>query len=113
MAAGDGVARLAHVGDRTGLEMIRTLQQNAVAAGNIQVFMECTVIWLLKDGDRVSGAVAYRRPDAVAELGPDDVDFVARRQQASEQIGAARRVVGQVEREDGDLHAAPRASRLT
>ena len=61
----------------------------------------------------LDGAVAHRRPDAVAELGPDDVDFVARRQQASEQIGAARRVVGQVEREDRDLHAAPRASRRT
>jgi succinate dehydrogenase / fumarate reductase, flavoprotein subunit len=58
---GHRYARLAHVGDRTGLEMIRTLQQNAVAAGNIQVFMECTVISLLKDGERISGAVAYWR----------------------------------------------------
>src|SRR5204863_2529995 len=53
---GHRYARLAHVGDRTGLEMIRTLQQNAVARG-IDVFMECTVISLLKDGDRVSGAL--------------------------------------------------------
>src|SRR5205814_8239576 len=45
---GHRYARLAHVGDRTGLEMIRTLQQNAVARG-IDVFMECTVISLLKD----------------------------------------------------------------
>src|SRR5262249_16907083 len=52
--------RLAHVGDRTGLEMIRTLQQHAVHAG-IHVFMECTVSRLLKDGDRIAGAVAYRR----------------------------------------------------
>ena len=47
---GHRYARLAHVGDRTGLEMIRTLQQRAVALG-IDVFMECTVTELLKDGD--------------------------------------------------------------
>ncbi len=52
--------RLAHVGDRTGLEMIRTLQQHAVHQG-IDVFMEVTVSSLLKDGDRISGAVAYQR----------------------------------------------------
>jgi succinate dehydrogenase / fumarate reductase flavoprotein subunit len=52
--------RLAHVGDRTGLEMIRTLQQHAVHKG-IDVFMECTVSRLLKDGERISGAVAYWR----------------------------------------------------
>jgi len=52
--------RLAHVGDRTGLEMIRTLQQHAVHQG-IDVFMECTISRLLKDGDRISGAVGYRR----------------------------------------------------
>jgi len=58
--AGHRYARLAHVGDRTGLEMIRTLQNNAVHKG-IDVFMECTVQRLLKDGDRVSGALAYWR----------------------------------------------------
>ena len=62
---GHKYARLAHVGDRTGLEMIRTLQQRAVALG-IDVFMECTVTELFKDpsGDgesRVSGALAYWR----------------------------------------------------
>ena len=57
---GHRYARLAHVGDRTGLEMIRTLQQHAVHLG-IDVFMECTVNRLLKDGDRVAGAVAYWR----------------------------------------------------
>jgi succinate dehydrogenase flavoprotein subunit len=57
---GHRYARLAHVGDRTGLEMIRTLQQNAVHRG-IDVFMECTVFSLLKEGDRVSGALAYWR----------------------------------------------------
>ena len=52
--------RLAHVGDRTGLEMIRTLQDHGVHRG-IDVHMECTVITLLTDGGRVSGAVAYDR----------------------------------------------------
>ena len=57
---GHRYARLAHVGDRTGLEMIRTLQQHAVHLG-IDVFMECTVTRLLKDGERVAGGVAYWR----------------------------------------------------
>jgi succinate dehydrogenase / fumarate reductase flavoprotein subunit len=57
---GHRYARLAHVGDRTGLEMIRTLQQRTVALG-IDVYMECTVTELLKDGDRISGAFAYWR----------------------------------------------------
>ncbi len=57
---GHRYARLAHVGDRTGLEMIRTLQQHAVHKG-LDVFMECTISRLLKDGDRIAGAVGYRR----------------------------------------------------
>jgi succinate dehydrogenase / fumarate reductase flavoprotein subunit len=57
---GHKYARLAHVGDRTGLEMIRTLQQHAVHKG-IDVFMECTITGLLKDGDRVCGAFGYWR----------------------------------------------------
>ena len=57
---GHRYARLAHVGDRTGLEMIRTLQQHAVHKG-IDVFMECTITRLLKDGERVSGAFGYWR----------------------------------------------------
>jgi len=52
--------RLAHVGDRTGLEMIRTLQDHGVHQG-IDVHMECTIITLLKDGDRVVGAFGYER----------------------------------------------------
>src|SRR5215210_3909863 len=52
--------RLAHVGDRTGLEMIRTLQDHAVHQG-IEFHMECTVTALLKDGDRVVGAFGYER----------------------------------------------------
>ena len=57
---GHRYARLAHVGDRTGLEMIRTLQHNAVHQG-IEVFMECTITRLLKDGDRIAGAFGYWR----------------------------------------------------
>src|SRR5437764_9324632 len=53
--------RLAHVGDRTGLEMIRTLQDKTVHSPGVDVYMECTVAHLLKDGDRVAGALAYRR----------------------------------------------------
>ena len=52
--------RLAHVGDRTGLEMIRTLQDHGIHQG-IEVYMEVTVIALLKDGERVVGAFAYER----------------------------------------------------
>jgi succinate dehydrogenase / fumarate reductase flavoprotein subunit len=67
--------RLAHVGDRTGLELIRTLQQKIVslqqedfaATGDyesrIRVFAETTITELLLDGDRVAGAFAYRRED--------------------------------------------------
>jgi succinate dehydrogenase / fumarate reductase flavoprotein subunit len=52
--------RLAHVGDRTGLEMIRTLQDHGIHQG-IDVHMEWTVVTLLTDGERVAGALAYDR----------------------------------------------------
>ena len=52
--------RLAHVGDRTGLEIIRTLQDHGIHQG-IEVYMECTGLDLLKDGDRISGMVAMWR----------------------------------------------------
>jgi len=52
--------RLCHVGDRTGLEMIRTLQDRGVHQG-IDVYMECTITRLLKDGDRIAGAFGYWR----------------------------------------------------
>src|SRR5207342_2766505 len=67
--------RLAHVGDRTGLEMIRTLQQKIVSLQQdderddgdpesmIRVFAEVTITALLKDGDRISGAAGYTRED--------------------------------------------------
>ncbi|MEU0438342.1 fumarate reductase/succinate dehydrogenase flavoprotein subunit [Streptomyces sp. NPDC006186] len=65
--------RLAHVGDRTGLELIRTLQQKIVALqqedhretgdyeSRLKVFQECTVTRVLKDGDRVAGVFGYER----------------------------------------------------
>ena len=52
--------RLAHVGDRTGLEMIRTLQDHGIHQG-IDVHMECTVVTLLKSGGRMAGAFCYER----------------------------------------------------
>jgi succinate dehydrogenase / fumarate reductase flavoprotein subunit len=52
--------RLAHVGDRTGLEMIRTLQDHGVHLG-MDVHMECTIVSLLKEGERVVGAFGYER----------------------------------------------------
>src|SRR3979490_167464 len=70
---GHTYARLAHVGDRTGLEIIRTLQQKIVSlpqedfaelgdyAARIRVFAECTITELLKDGDAIAGAFGYWR----------------------------------------------------
>jgi succinate dehydrogenase / fumarate reductase flavoprotein subunit len=55
--------RLAHVGDRTGLELIRTCQDRLVHTPGTTVHMEYTLTRLLKDGDRVVGAVGYRRND--------------------------------------------------
>lgn len=52
--------RLSHVGDRTGLEMIRTLQDKGVHMG-IDVYMECNITKLLKDEDKISGAFGYWR----------------------------------------------------
>ncbi len=52
--------RLAHVGDRTGLEMIRTLQDHGIHTG-MQVHMECTVLALLLDSGRIAGACGYDR----------------------------------------------------
>jgi len=52
--------RLCHVGDRTGLEMIRTLQDRGVQQG-FDVYMECTIVRLLTDGERCVGAIGYWR----------------------------------------------------
>ncbi|MDO8484350.1 MAG: fumarate reductase/succinate dehydrogenase flavoprotein subunit [Candidatus Limnocylindrales bacterium] len=57
---GHSYSRLAHVGDRTGLEMIRTLQDRAVALG-IQVYMECTITQLISGADGVRGGFGYWR----------------------------------------------------
>jgi succinate dehydrogenase / fumarate reductase flavoprotein subunit len=54
--------RLCHTGDRTGLEMIRTLQDHSVHQG-ISIYMECTISKLFKDGDRIAGAFGYFRED--------------------------------------------------
>ncbi len=53
--------RLVHIGDRTGLELIRTLQDKTVHA-DVEIFMETTITQLIKDGDRVVGCFGYRRP---------------------------------------------------
>ncbi len=55
--------RLAHIGDRTGLELIRTLQDRAVHTAGVDVHMEVNVFKLLKADGRVAGALAYRRSD--------------------------------------------------
>src|SRR5438034_443179 len=59
--------RLAHVGDRTGLEMIRTLQDHGVHRG-IDVHMECTITDLITDGDRVVAAFGYDREKGFFKL---------------------------------------------
>jgi succinate dehydrogenase / fumarate reductase flavoprotein subunit len=55
--------RLAHIGDRTGLELLRTLQDRAVHTSGVDVHMEVTVFRLLKAEGRIAGALAYRRAD--------------------------------------------------
>jgi succinate dehydrogenase / fumarate reductase flavoprotein subunit len=59
--------RLAHVGDRTGLEMIRTLQDHGIHCG-MEVHMECTVLSLLLDSGRVTGACGYDREKGLFQL---------------------------------------------
>jgi succinate dehydrogenase / fumarate reductase, flavoprotein subunit len=54
--------RLCHVGDRTGLEMIRTLQDRGIHQG-ISIYMECAITKLFKEGDRITGAFGYYRED--------------------------------------------------
>jgi succinate dehydrogenase / fumarate reductase flavoprotein subunit len=55
--------RLAHIGDRTGLELLRTLQDRAVHTAGVDVHMETTVFKLIKTDGRIAGALAYRRAD--------------------------------------------------
>ncbi len=91
--------RLAHVGDRTGLEMIRTLQDHGVHRG-IDIFMEFTVVGLLKDGPRVSGAVAYDR-----ELGCFHVFHASAIVLATGGIGRAFKITSNSWEYTGDGHA--------
>ena len=91
--------RLAHVGDRTGLEMIRTLQDHGIHQG-IDVHMEVTVIHLLKDGDRISGAVAYDR-----ERGRFRVFHAKAIVLATGGIGRAYRITSNSWEYTGDGHA--------
>src|SRR5881409_1654437 len=91
--------RLAHVGDRTGLEMIRTLQDHGVHKG-IDVHMEHTVITLLKDGPRVVGAMAYER-----ERGRFKVYRAKAVVLASGGIGRAYRITSNSWEYTGDGHA--------
>jgi succinate dehydrogenase / fumarate reductase flavoprotein subunit len=60
--------RLAHIGDRTGLELIRTLQDRTVHSKGVDVHMEVTVFKLLKSDGRVTGALAYKRADGAILL---------------------------------------------
>ena len=92
--------RLAHVGDRTGLEIIRTLQDHAVHMENIEVFMECTVSDILKSGNRAVGALAYYRSSGKL------VVFEARALiLATGGIGKAYRVTSNSWEYTGDGHA--------
>jgi succinate dehydrogenase flavoprotein subunit len=68
--------RLAHVGDRTGLEMIRTLQDRAVASG-IKVYMECTITHLMSGRDGVRGALGYWRQNGEPVVFPAKATVLA------------------------------------
>ncbi len=91
--------RLAHVGDRTGLEMIRTLQDRAVAAG-IEVFMECTITRLIKAGGAVVGAFGYWRTTGAPVVFPAKAVVLA-----TGGIGKAYTVTSNSWEYSGDGHA--------
>jgi succinate dehydrogenase / fumarate reductase, flavoprotein subunit len=91
--------RLAHVGDRTGLEMIRTLQDHGVHQG-IDVYMEHTILSLLKDGDRVVGAFGYER-----ERGRFKIFRAKAAVLATGGIGRAYRITSNSWEYTGDGHA--------
>ena len=92
-------ARLAHVGDRTGLEMIRTLQDRAVAAG-IKVYMECTITHLLGNAARVTGAFGYWRTTGAPVVFPARAIVLA-----TGGIGKAYEVTSNSWEYSGDGHA--------
>jgi succinate dehydrogenase / fumarate reductase flavoprotein subunit len=91
--------RLAHVGDRTGLEMIRTLQDHGIHRG-IEVYMEYTITALLKDGQRIAGALAYDR-----ELGRFKVFRAKAVVMATGGIGRAYKITSNSWEYTGDGHA--------
>jgi succinate dehydrogenase / fumarate reductase flavoprotein subunit len=91
--------RLAHVGDRTGLEMIRTLQDRAVASG-ISVYMECTTTRLLTDDGRVTGAFGYWRTTGEPVVFPAKAVILA-----TGGIGRAYQVTSNSWEYSGDGHA--------
>jgi succinate dehydrogenase / fumarate reductase flavoprotein subunit len=92
-------ARLAHVGDRTGLEMIRTLQDRAVQQG-IDVFMECTITNLTTAPGRVTGAVGYWRATGRPIVFPAKATVLA-----TGGIGKAYEVTSNSWEYSGDGHA--------
>jgi succinate dehydrogenase / fumarate reductase flavoprotein subunit len=96
---GHSYPRLAHVGDRTGLEMIRTLQDRAVAAG-ITVYMECTITHLMSRPDRVKGAFGYWRTTGQPVLFPAKAIVLA-----TGGIGRAYEVTSNSWEYSGDGHA--------
>jgi succinate dehydrogenase / fumarate reductase flavoprotein subunit len=91
--------RLAHVGDRTGLEMIRTLQDRTVATG-VSVYMEATVTRLATAGDRVAGAIGYWRIDGRPVAFPAKAVVIA-----TGGIGRAYEVTSNSWEYSGDGHA--------
>jgi succinate dehydrogenase / fumarate reductase flavoprotein subunit len=92
-------ARLAHVGDRTGLEMIRTLQDHAVASG-IDVYMECTITHLTTAPGKVTGAVGYWRATGRPIVFPAKATVLA-----TGGIGKAYEVTSNSWEYSGDGHA--------
>ncbi len=92
--------RLAHVGDRTGLEIIRTLQDHVIHIDEVAVHMETTVTRLLKSGNRVTGALAYRRTDGELMLFAAGAVILA-----TGGIGKAYRVTSNSWEYTGDGHA--------
>jgi succinate dehydrogenase / fumarate reductase flavoprotein subunit len=91
--------RLAHVGDRTGLEMIRTLQDHGIHAG-MEVHMECTVLALLADSGRVAGAFGYDREKGHFIIWPAKAVVVA-----TGGIGRAFKITSNSWEYTGDGHA--------
>ncbi|MCH2440368.1 MAG: fumarate reductase/succinate dehydrogenase flavoprotein subunit [Candidatus Poseidoniia archaeon] len=92
--------RLAHVGDRTGLEIIRTLQDHVIHIDEVALHMETTVTRLLKSGNRVTGALAYRRTDGELMLFAAGAVILA-----TGGIGKAYRVTSNSWEYTGDGHA--------